>query len=333
MEKGIVMKKKNYGFGLLLTGFFLVFCFNYAFAADYPSRDVTVIVPFGAGGGCDMTARAFLKNAKKYSPVNFNVINVPGGGGVVGLAKAVTARPDGYTLSVIEVNCIQAANIQGMTKYDGATDLLPLSRIGFAEAAICVKNDSQFKTLKDLMEYARENPNKLNVSIGSGKGGCWDMPLQVLNSSENVTMKHVYMHGGAAARTAALGGHVDACAIGIMEAEPFVRSGDLRILAIFGENRNPKLPDVPTVGELGYPEIDMGVSFVLFLPKNLDSAQVEYLTSFAENCFNDPESTETLEKMVIAKPKTFMGSEETIQWMKNNEERVKMVLTNLGMAK
>ena len=110
------MMKKNYWFGLLLAGFFVVFSFNPVSSAEYPSRDITVIVPFGAGGGCDMSARAFLKNAKKYSPVNFNIVNVPGGGGVVGLAKAVTARPDGYTLSVIEVNCIQAAYVQGMTK-------------------------------------------------------------------------------------------------------------------------------------------------------------------------------------------------------------------------
>ena len=327
------MKNKLLVIGIILSAMLIAYPFCNSFASEYPSRDITVIVPFGAGGGCDMTARAFLKNSKKYSSVNYNVVNVPGGGGVVGLAKAVTARPDGYTLSIIEANSIQAAFIQGMTKYDGTTDLLPLSRIGFAEASICVKSDSKFKTLKDLLEYARENPNKLNVSIGTGKGGCWDMPLLLLNSSENVKMKHIYMHGGAAARTAALGGHVDACAIGIMEAEPFVKSGDLRILAIFGKNRNPKLPDVPTVAELGYPEIDMGVSFIFYIPRNLDSKKVDYLKTFAENCFKDPELAATLEKMVIAKPQKFMDSEETIQWLQNNEVRVKKVLTELGMAK
>lgn len=302
-------------------------------AADYPARDVSVIVPFDAGGGCDMVARAFLKNANKVSPVNFNVVNVPGGGGVVGLAKAITARLDGYTLSIIEVNCIQAAQIQGMTKYVATKDLVPITRVGFAEAAICVKNDSQFKTLKDLVEYARQNPGKVNVSIGSGMGGCWDMPLQTLSASEKVKFKHVYMHGGASARTAALGGHVDACAIGIMEAEPFVRSGDMRILAIFGKKRNEKLPDVPTVAELGYPEIDMGVSFVFFIPKGLDPAKAAYLKAFAEKSFNDPEYAQILDAKVISRDAEFMGPEETTVWMENNATRVKAVLADLGMAK
>jgi|GEM_PF-1978060 len=329
MKKTVILGKLS----ILLTLSLAVFGLGLAVAADYPSRNVSVIVPFAAGGGNDMIARALLKNAGKYCPVSFNVVNVPGGGGVVGLAKAITARPDGYTLSIIEANCIQAAHIQGMTKYDGSKDLVPVSRIGFAEASICVKADSKYKTLKDLVEGARANPEAITVAVGSGKGGCWDMPLQTLAAAEKVKFKHVYMHGGAPARTAVLGGHMDACAIGIMEAEPFVRSGDIRILGIFGPERNPKLPEAPTVVEQGYPNIDMGVSFIFYLPQGLDKDQVDYLIGFVEKCFNDPEYAEVLEKRVISRPQKFMGPEATMDWLKNNEVRVKAVLQDLGMAK
>ena len=220
-----------------------------------------------------------------------------------------------------------------MTKYDGAKDLIPISRIGFAEATVCVKKDSKYQTLKQLIEAARANPGAITVSVGSGKGGCWDMPLQTLAAAEKVKFKHVYMHGGAPARTAVLGGHMDACAIGIMEAEPFVRSGDMKILGVFGPERNPKLPDAPTVAELGYPKIDMGVSFIFFLPKKLAKDRIAYLTDFVKKCFNDPDYAAVLEKRVISRPQKFMGPEETMAWLKNNESRVKAVLTDLGMAK
>ena len=317
----------------VLCAFLVTFGAISVTAADYPARDIQVIVPHAAGGGCDMTARAFFKNAKKVFPANINIVNVNGGGGVIGLSKFMSARPDGYTLGLFEINCQQGAKAQGMTKYDLVEDMVPITRVGFAEASLAVKADSPFKTLNEFMDYAKKNPEKLSVSIGCGKGGCWDMPLQALLSAEKASVKSVYMHGGAPARTAALGGHVEACAIGIMEAESFVKSGDLRILANFAANRNPKMPDIPTVSELGYPAIDMGVSFVFFAPKGLSKKQMDSLRELAENCYNDPEFEEIIGKKIISKPDHFYSQQETIDHIKENYARVESVLTDLGMAK
>ncbi len=304
-----------------------------SYSGKYPERDITVLVPWPAGGGCDMVTRALFKNAHKYFPVNVQIVNVVGGGGLVGLAQTASAKPDGYTLCMFEINSFQGYYVQGMTKYNLIKDFTLLNRVAFADTVLAVKKDSQFKSLKEFIEYAKANPEKLNVAVGIGKGGCWHMPIALLLNSEKAKVKYVYMQGGAPARTAALGGHVDACAIGIMEASNFVKSGDLRLLGLFSEKRNPHHPDVPTVAELGYPKIAMGVSFVLGGPKGLAKEIVQTILDYSKKCFNDPEFRELLDKQVISIPDKFYGPEETKKYLEENEARVTKVLTDLGMAK
>jgi len=244
-----------------------------------------------------MVARAFFKNAKKYFPVNVQIVNVTGGGGIVGLNQFASAKPDGYTLCAFELNSLQGYDVQGMTQHNLVRDFTLINRMGFGEAILAVKKDSPYKTLKEFVEYAKANPDKLSVSVGCGKGCAWHMPVELLMSSVGAKLKYVYMQGGAPARTAAMGGHVDGCAIGIMEASNFVQAGDIKLLCVFGAKRNPHHPDVPTSGELGYPEIDMGVSFVLGGPKGLTKPMVDTLLTYTEKCFNDPEFMALMQKL------------------------------------
>jgi tripartite-type tricarboxylate transporter receptor subunit TctC len=306
---------------------------NTVSSAKYPARDITVLVPWPAGGGTDMVSRAFFKPAHKYFPVNVQIVNVTGGGGIVGLAQIASAKPDGYTLCMFEINSLQSYYVEGMTKYNLVRDSTLINRVGFAEAVIAVKKDSQFNSLKEFVQYAKANPDKLSVAIGCGKGCAWHMPIESLMSSEKAKVKYVYMQGGAPARTATMGGHVDACSIGIMEASDFVKAGDLRLLGVFGEKRNRHLPEVPTVGELGYPNIAMGVSWVLGGPKGLTKETVETILNYAEKCFNDPEFRNLLDKQVISIPDKFYGPEETKKYLADNEARLKQILTGLGLAK
>lgn len=327
-------RKKTWLSSLSAMLFVILFLFsNIAYSGKFPERDITVLVPWPAGGGADMITRAFFKNAHKYYPVNVQIANVTGGGGIVGLSQTASAKPDGYTLCTFEINSLQGYYVQAMTKYNLLKDFTLINRIGFADTVLAVKKDSRFKSLKELIEYAKANPEKLNLAVGIGRGGCWHMPVALLMSSEKATVKYVYMQGGAPARTAAIGGHVDACAIGIMEASNFVKSGDLRVLGLFSEKRNPHHPDIPTVGEQGYPKIAMGVSFVLGAPKGLPKETTEALVNYSKKCFEDAEFKDLLDKQVLSVPDQFYGPEGTKRHLEENEARVVKILTDLGMAK
>jgi tripartite-type tricarboxylate transporter receptor subunit TctC len=322
---------------LMLTGLLVIFTLVVAsapvYSADYPARDITVLVPWPAGGGTDMVTRSFLKNANKFFPVNVQIVNVTGGGGIVGLGKTAGARPDGYTLCMFEINTLQGYDVQGMTKYNLVNDFTLINRVGFGEAVLVVGKNSPFNTIQEFIAFAKSHPGELKISVGCGKGCAWHMPLELLMRSVGAELKYVYMQGGAPARTAAIGGHVDGATIGIMEASDFVKAGDLKMLAVFGESRNKHHPEVPTVGELGYPKIAMGVSWVLGGPNGIAKEKVDTLLKYTEKCFNDPEFRELLDKKVISVPDHFYGPEETKAYMMENEERIRKVLTALGLAK
>ena len=155
---------------VLITLFVLFFSLTtispIAYGAKFPARDISVLVPWPAGGGTDMVTRSFLKNAKKFFPVNIQIVNVTGGGGIVGLAKTAAAKPDGYTLCMFECNTLQGYYVQGMTKYNLVKDFTLINRVGFGEAVLAVGKDSKFNTLKEFIDHAKANPEKLSVSVG-----------------------------------------------------------------------------------------------------------------------------------------------------------------------
>jgi tripartite-type tricarboxylate transporter receptor subunit TctC len=331
-----MVKKKNLVWLGILFSF--VFCITLsstidtARGDDYPKRDITVIIPWPAGGGTDMVTRAFFKNAQKIFPVNVQLVNMQGGGGITGQAKIATSKPDGYTIGMI-CNSSDDYYLQGMTKHGLLEDFTILCRTAFGETVLVVGKDSPFKTLKDFMDKAKANPGSMSIGIGGGKGCCWHMPTAKLMQSEGTEIKFVPLHGGAPARTAAMGGHVDASCIGIMEADSFLRSGDLRCLGIFAEERNPFFPDIPTVAEQGYEPAPIGVSWGLVGPKGIPQERVDILLGYLEKCFNDPEYREILNKKCISLPKTFVGGEQAVKYWTESRAREKEVLTDLGMCK
>jgi tripartite-type tricarboxylate transporter receptor subunit TctC len=327
---------KNHSWIKIVVCFFLALSligvFDMALAEDYPNRDITVIIPWPAGGGTDMVTRAFFKNAKQIFPVNIQLVNMKGGGGITGQAKIATSKPDGYTIGMI-CNSSDDYYLQGMTKYGLIEEFTLLCRTAFGETVLVVGKDSKFKTLKDFIEYGKANPGKLSIGIGGGKGCCWHMPTAKLMQSEGLKVKFAPMHGGAPARTAAMGGHTDAACIGIMEAESFLRSGDLRALGIFAEERNSFFPDIPTVGEQGYEPAPIGVSWGLVGPKGIPNDRVEILLGYLEKSFNDPAFKQILNKKCISIPKKFVARKEVVEYWTASRAREKDVLTSLGMCK
>ncbi len=219
-------------------------------AAGFPERDITLVVPWAAGGGTDTLARTLVKNGKKYFGVNINVVNRVGGTGVVGMDSVAKAKPDGYTVGVITFN-LSTYRLLGQSDLSYRVFSL-IALLNRSIAGLSVKADSQFKTLKDLVEYAKANPGVVTVGH-SGPAGAWHLAAVGIAHKHGVKFTFVPFDGAAPTRTALVGGHITVCSSGMDEVLQFYQTKQVRILAANSPTRHPAFPDVPTMAEAGYP--------------------------------------------------------------------------------
>ncbi len=258
--------------------------------AAFPEKDITLVVPWAAGGGTDTLARILVKNAQKHIGVNVNVINKTGGSGSIGMNDVARARPDGYTVGVLTFD---------LARYR-LSGLAPLSYRDFGlimllnqnPGAITVREDSPFKTLKDLIEFAKAHPGELTAGH-TGAGGAWHLGLVTVATQAGAKLNYVPFDGAAPTRTALLGGHVAIAATGIDEVQEFYKDKKVRILSVNNTVRHPLFPDVPTLAEAGYPlEAPVLDWRGLGAPKGIPADRMKVLADGFKKCFEDPEFQE-----------------------------------------
>jgi len=218
-------------------------------SAAFPDRPITLIVPWSAGGGTDAVARIIGSLLEKEFGQPVNVVNRTGGGGVVGHVAIAQAKPDGYTIGLItlEINMMHWVGLTELT-YKGYT---PFALMNTDPAAIHVRSDSPYKTLKDLTDAIKANPGKLKGS-GTSQGGGWHLALAGLLRSLDIDPRNVAwvpVNGAAAALTDLAAGGVDLVSCSLPEADALTRAGRLRTLVFMDEKRAAMAPDVPTVKE------------------------------------------------------------------------------------
>src|SRR6201988_960195 len=199
-----------------------------AAAQAYPSRPVTVIVPWGAGGGTDATARIVAALLEKELGQPFNVVNRTGGSGVVGHSAIASAAPDGYTIGMItlEINMMHWVGLTTLT----SDQFTPFALMNTDAAAIHVRSDSPFKTVKELFAHIKANPNKV-VASGRGQGGSWHLALAGLMQAEGVSplsIRWVPSTGAATALTDLAAGGVEFVSTSMPEAEAMLKAGGTR---------------------------------------------------------------------------------------------------------
>lgn len=219
-----------------------------AFAA-WPERPVTVIVPWGAGGGTDATARIIASLLEKELGQPFNVVNRTGGSGVVGHSAIATAAPDGYTLGMITVE-INMMHWQGLTPLT-YKDYTLIGQVNADPAALQVRIDSPYKSAKEVLEAAKANPGKLKAS-GTGQGGIWHLALAGMLQSAGIppaNVPWVPSQGAAPAMQDLAAGGVDIVTCSIPEARAMIEAKKAVGLAVMDSVRNPIFPDVPTLKE------------------------------------------------------------------------------------
>lgn len=249
-----------------------------AYAADYPTKPITIVAPYGPGGSADLAARSLSSTASSYLGQPIMVVNRAGAGGVTGSAYVHQSRPDGYTLLLSRVGSngvTPALNATIPYKYDDFTflGLLELNPYVFV-----VKADSPYKTLDDLVAALKENPGKLSYST-SGPGTILNMGPQMLFNVTGMgknAAKMIPYKGGGQARTALVGGHVDFLGVNLAPVIDNIRGGQLRALAVTTPERYGAIPDVPTVREAGFPELETIVGWSgLWGPPDMPDAVVQ----------------------------------------------------------
>lgn len=221
-------------------------------AQEYPTQPITLLISYAPGGGVDLGGRMMAEEGKKILGQEIIPVNKPGGAGAVAAGILASSKGDGYTLFAGPT--APFANIPHMESvtYDALKDFIHIIQYGDVVTIIVVSSDSPYKSLRDLIDFARKNPGK--VSYGSpGVGMAADLAMELVKDKEKVDIPIIPFTGGAPAVTALLGGHISACGASQLNYLPFIKAGKVRALATTADKRLEALPDVPTFIELGYP--------------------------------------------------------------------------------
>lgn len=222
--------------------------------ADYPSKPIKILVPFPPGGTSDVMGRMMAEPLSRVLKQPVTVENVGGGGGVIGTERGARAAADGYTL--VQTGVGQNAVAHGLdpnltAKYNSNTDFIHLSQIHHGPNVLVVNADRPFKTLSDVVNYAKANPGKLDYGYTHAASG--HMAMELFKQTTGIFMTGIPYRGGGPMLTAAISNEIPFMFINQDVAMPHVKSGKLRAIAVSSLQRNPQFPDVPTVAESGYP--------------------------------------------------------------------------------
>ena len=298
------------------------------FAADFPAKDITLICPWSAGGGTDTLARALVKNAKQHLGVNVNVVNKTGGMGAVGMGDGANSRPDGYTVTMITTQ-LSTYRLMGLAdlSYRDFDLMMLLNR---SMGVIAVKADAPWQTMKELIDYAKENPGKLTVGH-TGAGGAWHLAMASLATTNGVEFTYVPFDGAAPSRTALLGGHVDVVPAGVDELLQLYQSGQIRVLAIAADERHPAMPDVPTYAEAGFPSDPISDWRGLAVAKGTPQEVLDVLVDGFKKCFEDQEFRDLAAELAI--PLIYKSPEEFEQFLIGMEKTLEPALDAVGLLK
>ena len=267
-------------------------CPTTAPAQEFPSKPITLIVPFPAGGPTDLAMRALAESAAKHLGQPILVDNKAGGAGTVGPATmAAAARADGYTISQMPVTVYRLPLMQETTwKPDDFTYIIHLTGYVFAHIAAA---DTPFKTWADVVDYAKKNPGKVTYG-SSGTGGSPHLGTEQVAEKDGIKLVHVPFKGAAELHAAVAGGHVMVGAGGA-SSKQIVDAGKARFLNVWTAKRQKSFPEVPTLLELGYPFV-IDSPFGIAGPKGMDPKVVQKLHDAFKKAIEEPAVIEVLDR-------------------------------------
>jgi tripartite-type tricarboxylate transporter receptor subunit TctC len=269
--------------------------------AEYPEKPIRVIYPYAAGGAGDALARLFATAAGPVLGQQLVVENRPGAGGNIGFAAGAQAAPDGYTLLSVSPAFAINATLYTTPGYDPVKDFVPVAPLSIVPNVLIVNAASSYKSLKDLVDYARANPGKLSFG-SSGIGTSIHLASELLKQQARIDMVHIPYTGAAQAAVDLLGGRIDLMFDSAPTALVNVSGGRARALTIAATSRLDQMKDVPTTAEAGYPELLSGAWTGMVAPANTPKPIVDKLTAIFDKVTRDPAVLEFLATKLGGKP-------------------------------
>ncbi len=297
-----------------------------ASAQAYPSRPVKLICPWPAGGSTDAVMRALAESVGKALGGSVVVENKPGASGMLGPNELAKAAPDGYTLSQLTIGVARLPHMQKM-QFDPLKDFTYIACLTGYTFGIVVRNDSPIKSIKELVDYAKANPEKFSYG-STGAGTTPHLAIEEFAAKAGIKLTHIPYKGSADGVQAVLGGHVMAHSDSTGWA-PQVEAGNLRLLATYGSKRTRRWPSVPTLQELGYETVSDS-PFGIGGPKGMDAALTKRLHDAFKKTLEDPAVLATLEK--YDQSVIYMNTADYTKFIADQFVKEKMVIERLGLA-
>jgi len=283
-------------------------------AAEFPDKEVQIVIPWAAGGATDLIFRALAATTGKYLGKAVVVVNKAGGAGAVGYTEVAQAKPDGYTLvSAITPLTILPHQVTTAFTYKSFD---PVINVVKDPGMFLVRSDAPWKSLKEFLDYAKKNPDMITVG-NSGAGGGVHLIALAFEKTAGVKFNNIPFSGGGPSVTALLGGHINAVSVSPPEGIEHVKAGKLKIIALFAEKRFELFPDVPTVKEQGI-DFGMGQWRGLAAAKGTPPDVIKKLHDAFKKGMDDPVFIKNAKDMVVNL--SYLGPEAFEKLMASDDE-------------
>ncbi|MBL8653611.1 MAG: tripartite tricarboxylate transporter substrate binding protein [Alphaproteobacteria bacterium] len=248
-------------------------------AQSYPSREITLVIPFGIGGSTDIIGRQFAGELAKAMGAKINVENKPGGTGTIGSTQVIQSKPDGYTIGFVANDALVLQPLLNPSLvFKSPDDYQPIVKLGYRSDVLYVRAEAPWKNYADFIADAKRNPGKMRIAI-PGVGTLGELSIQKLNKVAGVRIAPVpFSGGGAEATLAVLGGRVEASAGSVSVGAGQVAAGKLRPLAVFQRGKHAVFPEADSIDD-AHPDVSILAEFYVFAPKGLPKDVLDKLVA------------------------------------------------------
>jgi tripartite-type tricarboxylate transporter receptor subunit TctC len=320
------------GMGILILAAMLVATFpSHASPQAYPTKPVSLMVGYPAGGSTDVGARIVASLAEKDLGQPIVILNKVGAGGQVGWTEMARQKPDGYYIGFLNLPTLSAVILDPERKATFQIDsFTPIINQVLDPGVIYVKPDGPFKNLKDIVEEARKRPGEVKAGT-TGVFSDDHLAVLMLEEAAKVKFRVVHFDGDPPQLTALLGGQIDVSFLNVGGITPRVKAGQVKPLAVMDRERSKFYPDVPTTVELGYPSFISSSTRGIVGPKGLPEPIVQKLRDIFKKAIDNPDHLEKMDKAGLAVK--VMMPEEYSQYMRNLHEKMKKLMTEALKAR
>lgn len=292
---------------------------------SWPEKNITLIIPYPAGGSTDLTFRTLAEQLKKQLGKNVVILNKEGGGGSVGASECAISKPDGYTLTVASAGNMsivpRMANISYTYK-----NFTPISRVANTPLGLAVRHDFPANNLKEWIEWSKSNPGKMRFG-SAGANSTQQLTLTILAGKEKIDATHIAFNGAGPAVAGVLGNHIESVVALVTDLAPNTEAGKLKTLVVFADERVPEFPDIPCSKELGYDDLSFGIWTALVGPADMPQEIVDILDSNVKTAMESEFVKESYKKLQVKSG--YMNSKELSSSMANVDKMFGDVLEQI----